>query len=204
MSPGSAHKVIGVGSVDVQTLALAPTQSRGPTADGRIKPDLQAPTNTETASNASDTALRVFNGTSGATPYAGGAAALARKYRVVGFDVDAARIAEIHDGHDRTGEVEEAVAAIWQELLQVERVGRNDHFFELGGHSLLATRLVARVRDRIGVELPLIRVFEAPTIRGLATFLVPGGNPDAHAGRLTPRGQPVRATTMGPASFRKI
>jgi hypothetical protein len=80
MSPGSAHKVIGVGSVDVQTLAMPPSQSRGPTADGRIKPDLQAPTNTETASNASDSALRVFNGTSGATPYAAGAAALARKW----------------------------------------------------------------------------------------------------------------------------
>src|SRR5215218_2953610 len=80
-SPANAHKAIGVGSFDVQTLAQESTQSRGPTRDGRIKPDIQAPTNTETASNASDTALRIFGpGTSGATPYAGGAAALARNF----------------------------------------------------------------------------------------------------------------------------
>jgi serine protease AprX len=56
-SPGNAHRVIGVGNFNVQTLAQITSQSRGPTPDGRIKPDIQAPTNTETASNASDTAL---------------------------------------------------------------------------------------------------------------------------------------------------
>ena len=78
-SPANAHKVIGVGAVDVQTLALVNVQSRGPAPDGRIKPDIQAPTNTETASNASDTALQVFVNTSGAAPYAGGAAGLLRE-----------------------------------------------------------------------------------------------------------------------------
>jgi hypothetical protein len=79
-SPASGHKVLGVGNVDVETLAQVASQSRGPTSDGRTKPDVQAPTNTETASNASDTALRVFNGTSGATPYASAVAALYRKW----------------------------------------------------------------------------------------------------------------------------
>lgn len=78
--PANARKAIGVGNFDVQTLQQVPSQSRGPTADGRIKPDVQAPTNTETASNASDTARRVFGGTSGATPYASGAAALIRNW----------------------------------------------------------------------------------------------------------------------------
>jgi hypothetical protein len=79
-APANAHKAIGVGCFDVQTLTQLANQGRGPTGDGRIKPDIQAPTNTETASNASDTALRSFGDTSGATPYAGGAAALARNF----------------------------------------------------------------------------------------------------------------------------
>lgn len=79
-APANAHKVIGVGNFDVQTLAQVSSQSRGPTADGRFKPDIQTPTNSETASASSDTALRVFTGTSGSTPYAGGAAALTRNW----------------------------------------------------------------------------------------------------------------------------
>jgi len=80
-SPASAHKAIGVGSVDVQTLNQDPWQDLGPAPDDRIKPDIQAPTNTETASNAGDTALiDGFGGTSGACPYVTGAAALVRNF----------------------------------------------------------------------------------------------------------------------------
>ncbi|WNG19735.1 amino acid adenylation domain-containing protein [Cystobacter fuscus] len=60
------------------------------------------------------------------------------------------------------------LAELWRELLQVERVGLHDNFFELGGHSLLATRLVARVNQRLGVELPLRALFEAPELGALA------------------------------------
>ena len=79
-TPANAHRVIGVGNFDVQTLAQIADQSRGPAPDGRFKPDIQAPTQTETASAASDTALAGFSGTSGATPYAAGAAALLRNW----------------------------------------------------------------------------------------------------------------------------
>jgi len=78
-SPAAAHKAIGVGAVNVETLATV-SQINGPVADGRTKPDIQAPTLTETASNASDTALKTFSGTSGATPYGAGAAALLRNW----------------------------------------------------------------------------------------------------------------------------
>jgi natural product biosynthesis luciferase-like monooxygenase protein len=63
---------------------------------------------------------------------------------------------------------EELLAGMWEELLGVGRVGVTDDFFELGGHSLLATRVAARVRDRFGVELALRKIFETPTVRGLA------------------------------------
>ncbi|MBY6244068.1 non-ribosomal peptide synthetase, partial [Methylosinus sp. Sm6] len=59
-------------------------------------------------------------------------------------------------------------ARIWAELLGVERVGRNDNFFELGGHSLLATRVVARLHDLFGANLPLKQLFETPNIGELA------------------------------------
>ncbi|HEX7241082.1 MAG TPA: amino acid adenylation domain-containing protein, partial [Longimicrobiaceae bacterium] len=63
---------------------------------------------------------------------------------------------------------EEALAAIWREVLKTERVGVHDGFFELGGHSLLATQVVSRVREALGVEVPVAALFDHPTVEGLA------------------------------------
>src|SRR5581483_8267211 len=59
---------------------------------------------------------------------------------------------------------EEIIAGIWARLLRLERVGIHDNFFALGGHSLLATQVIARVRQTVGVELPLRSIFEGPTL----------------------------------------
>ncbi|HSS52386.1 MAG TPA: amino acid adenylation domain-containing protein, partial [Thermoanaerobaculia bacterium] len=64
--------------------------------------------------------------------------------------------------------VEQAIAAIWQRLLNLEAVGIHDNFFELGGHSLLGTRVIAALCDEFGVEIPLRALFEKPTVEALA------------------------------------
>jgi len=70
------------------------------------------------------------------------------------------------------GETEEAVAAIWADLLGVERVGRHDDFFQLGGNSLLVTRLVFRIGREMDVELSVSDVFEKPELSLLAQHLL--------------------------------
>ncbi|WP_186080832.1 non-ribosomal peptide synthetase [Burkholderia gladioli] len=66
------------------------------------------------------------------------------------------------------GETEQTIAALWAELLGVERVGRHDNFFALGGHSLLATRMLARLRESFGHDVSIRTLFEAPTVSQLA------------------------------------
>lgn len=66
---------------------------------------------------------------------------------------------------------EQGLAAIWQELLSVDRVDPDDNFFEMGGHSLLAIKAVSRIRDAFGVDVQLRNLFERPTLAGLADII---------------------------------
>ncbi|WP_281174023.1 non-ribosomal peptide synthetase [Andreprevotia chitinilytica] len=63
---------------------------------------------------------------------------------------------------------ETQLAAIWAEVLKLDRIGIHDNFFELGGHSLLATQIMSRTRRELGVDIPLNVIFETPTIAALA------------------------------------
>jgi acyl transferase domain-containing protein len=65
-------------------------------------------------------------------------------------------------------ELEERLAAIWQDLFGIEPIGRDDSFLQLGGHSLLAIQMVTQIRAVLEVELPVTALFEAPTIAELA------------------------------------
>jgi amino acid adenylation domain-containing protein len=67
------------------------------------------------------------------------------------------------------GQTERALAEIWQRLLAVDRVGREDTFFALGGHSLLATQAISKIRERFGVDIALRAIlFDQPSVAQLA------------------------------------
>ncbi|HEX8613864.1 MAG TPA: amino acid adenylation domain-containing protein [Telluria sp.] len=93
------------------------------------------------------------------------------------------------------GALESALAELWCDLLQLERVGRNDHFFELGGHSLLAVQMTSRLRQRLGLEVPLAGLFAQPVLRSFAMLV------SASAASTLPAIVPGQRPAMPPLSF---
>lgn len=73
-------------------------------------------------------------------------------------------------------ETERVVAMIMADVLNLPEVGVLDNFFELGGHSLLGARLIARVQDKLEVEVSLRMLFEAPTVAKLSEMIVGNGS----------------------------
>ena len=65
----------------------------------------------------------------------------------------------------------ELVQDVWAEILTLETIGPDDDFFELGGHSLIVASAVARLGERLGIDLPLHVLFAAPTPAEMATLI---------------------------------
>jgi acyl carrier protein len=68
--------------------------------------------------------------------------------------------------------LERALAAIWSEVLGLPHVSVHDDFFDIGGHSLLAAQVVARLRERLGIDVPLRQMFEAPSVANFAAAVL--------------------------------
>ncbi|HJP75782.1 MAG TPA: non-ribosomal peptide synthase/polyketide synthase [Pseudonocardiaceae bacterium] len=89
---------------------------------------------------------------------------------------------------------EEILGEIFADVLGLHEVGVEDNFFALGGHSLLITRVVNKIRETFSVELPLRKLFDAPTVRGIAGLLQTGGEARASV-------VPVERPEIVPLSF---
>ena len=92
--------------------------------------------------------------------------------------------------------IEEALAGIWREVLDLPSVGVHDDFFEIGGHSLLATQVITRINDAFGVALPVSALFGAPDIASLARCIE-----SARPVRAEARLEPVDRSKPLPLSF---
>jgi thioesterase domain-containing protein/acyl carrier protein len=78
-------------------------------------------------------------------------------------------------------EVEQKLAALWEEVLGVKQIGVHDRFFELGGHSLLAVRLLAKIEKTFERKLPVSSVFQHPTVAQLSELLISETAVETHA-----------------------
>ncbi|MGD0906500.1 MAG: amino acid adenylation domain-containing protein [Candidatus Acidiferrales bacterium] len=106
-------------------------------------------------------------------------------------------IQPVHEFIPPSTENEKLLAAMWTEMLRVEKVGLNDDFFDLGGHSLVAIKIISRIRDVFEVDLPTQTLFEHPTIAGLARVLAEAKNGNRGAQHIERRKQ----TGPSPLSF---
>ncbi|MEO5958433.1 MAG: MupA/Atu3671 family FMN-dependent luciferase-like monooxygenase, partial [Opitutaceae bacterium] len=89
------------------------------------------------------------------------------------------------------GGIEPAIAAIWKDILRADKIGADDNFFDFGGHSLQVVQVQNRLRETLGVDVPVIKLFQFPTIRTLARFIgeqqTKNGNDDPFRQRIEER-----------------
>jgi amino acid adenylation domain-containing protein len=98
-------------------------------------------------------------------------------------------------------ELERAIAAVWSAALELESVGLDDNFFDLGGHSLLMAKVHARLVESLGPEVPLIELFQYPTVGSLARHLAAVSPASLAAGTTEPVERPGRARRPSRSAF---
>ncbi|QCT04337.1 amino acid adenylation domain-containing protein [Paenibacillus algicola] len=108
--------------------------------------------------------------------------------------IDRARLPDPAEAFDRNASalsysapqdsLEQMLEGIWCRLLGVERVGRYDNFFDLGGHSLLLLQAKTQLSDALGRDIPVVELFQYPTLSSLAAHLKQGSEPAAATGEV--------------------
>jgi len=96
------------------------------------------------------------------------------------------------------GATEIQLAAMWQELLALPEISRNDDFFELGGHSLMALRMFSRISREFGKSLPLATLLHHPTLSGLAAQIKPIDPSELPARGISPSASSGNLVTLAP------
>jgi non-ribosomal peptide synthetase component F len=97
--------------------------------------------------------------------------------------------------------LEQTIAAVWEEVLSIKSPGVNDNFFDLGGHSMQVVQVQSQLRERVGADLPVLSLFEHPTIRSLAGFLREDKKEAPFAQRIHDRTQRQKASTARSRQF---
>ncbi len=83
--------------------------------------------------------------------------------------IDEGRGDEVYE--DPQGEVEIALAQVWRDAFHLEKISRHDNFFGLGGNSLLGMELTEMLATRLDIQIPVVALFQYPSVRELAGFL---------------------------------
>ena len=97
--------------------------------------------------------------------------------------------------------LEQTIAAVWEEVLSIKNPGVNDNFFDLGGHSLQVVQVQSQLRERVGADLPVLILFEHPTIRSLAGFLRADKKEEPLAQKIHERTQRQKVAAARPRQF---
>ncbi len=97
--------------------------------------------------------------------------------------------------------LEQTIAAVWEEVLSIKNPGVDENFFDLGGHSLQVVQVQSRLRERAGADLPVLLLFEHPTIRSLAGFLRADRKEESFAQKIHQRTQRQKVAATRPRQF---
>jgi acyl carrier protein len=95
---------------------------------------------------------------------------------------------------------EQAIAAIWKDILKTDPIGVDDNFFDFGGHSLQVVQVQNRLREALGIDVPVLKLFQFPTVRTLARFIgdQSSGGDDSFRARIEKRHQLRQAAPARP------